>query len=602
MLINGGIPDTEDDIQLARHYRRHFKEAQIAVGFGDEMMLDPVSIRIVHDKLSQLNLSSTTGDPVGDLYEAFIGSSIRGAEGQFFTPQNAGRWLVEAVAPSSGERVVDPACGAGGFLVWAAQYAHGKLALVGIEKDEYLARLARARTFIAGIDATVHCANALSFETNDSSTLEDYIETFDVVLTNPPFGKNIVSVSATVQKLFKLGHRWSKTKEGRYQQSSELTRKVPPQVLFIERIISLLKNGGRAGVVVPESLLSSRSYAHVVEYLRNHAAIRAVIGMPESLFKSSGKGGTHTKTCLLVFEKGKKQTTFFMAEAKWCGNDSRGRIIEKDDLPGIARDYAAIKTRQAMSLGYLVNPSAAKKNVLAPRYHEPAALRAAGHLANTHDMLLIRDLVDQGIIQIDSGDEVGRMAYGTGKIPFVRTSDISGWEIKIDPKHCVSQEIFERYRTKQDVRQNDVLMVRDGTYLIGSCAIITEYDERIVYQSHILKIRCLKPDILAPHLLLALLSSQPVQQQIKSKTFTQDIIDSLGSRISELVLPVSKKIRARKGIEQLVKKVIADRVEARELARVAKSLVVDSKYLGDVDFAKFKVSSNKFQEINSSLS
>jgi type I restriction enzyme M protein len=592
MLRNGGLPDIQDDIQLARDYRRYFKEAQIAVGFTEEMLLDPISIRFVHERLSQINLSNTASDPVGDLFETFIGSSIRGAEGQFFTPQNAGRWLVDAVAPVQGERVIDPACGAGGFLTWAYQHARRKLTLIGIEKDEYLARLARARTYVAGIDATIHCANALSFETDEDTNLQDYLETFDVVLTNPPFGKNIVSVSTMEQQRFELGYRWHKEANGRFQRTSELTRKVPPQVLFIERVVSLLKKGGRAGLIVPESLLSNRSYAHVVDYIREKTAIRAVVGMPESLFKSSGKGGTHTKTCLLILEKGKKQTSFFMAEAKWCGNDSRGRAIEKDDLPKIARDFTASRHGKPISMGYLVDADGVTNNVLAPRYHEPSAQRAAGHLASTHTLVSIRDLIDRDVIRIDSGDEVGKMAYGTGPIPFVRTSDISGWEVKIDPKHCVAADIYERLKQKQDVRANDILLVRDGTYLIGSCTIITKYDERIVYQSHILKIRCLKPSILSPHLLLAVLSSQPVQRQIKSKTFTQDIIDSLGSRVVELVLPISKKESARRKIEQIVKKVIADRVEARELARAAKSLVVEPSFSGDVNLSKLKVSSN----------
>src|SRR5689334_1315219 len=98
-------------------------------------------------------------------------------------------------------------------------------------------------------------------------------------------------------------------------------------------------------------------------------------------------------------------------------------------------------------------------------------------------------------------------------------------------------------------------MVRDGTYLIGSCAIVTEYDEKILYQSHLLKFRVLKPEQLSPFLFLAALSSVPVQRQIKSKTFTQDIIDSLGTRYTEILLPLPKGRVARAEIEALVKKV-----------------------------------------------
>lgn len=572
-----------DDIELSKLYRKYFLPVPGVFDKNDQILLDPIAIRFIDERLSRIDLLASDRDPVGDLYETFIGASIRGAEGQFFTPQNAGRWLVEVVDPVAGERTIDPACGAGGFLVWAAQHTKG-LKLFGIEKDSYLAALARARTAMAGEPANVYCANSLSFESEkDTINSEEFIGEFDVVLANPPFGKNIQSVSAAVQNGFELGRKWKRNKDGSYSETRNLASKAPPQVLFMERILSLLKKGGRAGLVVPESMLGSRSYGHVVQYLRDHSAVRAVVGMPEALFKSSGKGGTHTKTCLLLLEKGTKQRHVFMAEAKWCGHDSRGRPISKDDLPQISDDFAAFRAGKAGAMGYHVAPGAITSNILSPRYHEPTAALVTNHLSKTHDLVSVQTLVDEGVLEIRTGDEVGKMAYGTGTIPFVRTSDISGWEVKIDPKHCVSDEIYNRLKNSQDVKGNDILMVRDGTYLIGSCALVTEYDERIVYQSHIYKIRCTKPARLSPYLLLALLSSDPVQRQIKSKTFTQDIIDSLGNRINEIVLPIPKSKTSRSHIESLVKTVINDRVEARELARKAKLLVVDPKFRGYSD-------------------
>lgn len=567
-----------DDIGLARLYRAHFHPVPGIFSGKDQILLDPVAIRFIDDRLSQIDFFASDRDPVGDLYETFIGAAIRGSEGQFFTPQNAGRWLVEAVSPSSGERVIDPACGAGGFLVWAAQYSKG-LKLFGIEKDNYLAALARARTAMTDTPAKVYCANSLSFDCDDRTFKpKDLIGEFDIVLANPPFGKNIQSVSATEQKSFELGRKWKRDRSGVFEQTPGLATKAPPQVLFVERILSLLKKGGRAGIVVPESMIGSRSYGHVVQYIREHSAVQAIVGMPEALFKSSGKGGTHTKTCLLVLEKKGKQGSVLMAEAKWCGHDSRGRPVPKDDLPQISEDLKAFRARKSVVMSYAVPAAAIKGNILSPRYHEPAAARVTNHLATSHELITVQELVENGVIEIRTGNEVGKLAYGTGPVPFVRTSDISGWEIKIDPKHCVSEELYNELRASQDVRRNDILMVRDGTYLIGSCAIVTEYDERILYQSHIYKIRCIRPDRLSPYLLIASLSSDPVQRQIKAKTFTQDIIDSLGNRINELILPLPKSSRARHDIEGIVRKVIDDRVEARELARKAKALVVDPEF------------------------
>jgi len=589
MLLNGGAPDNQSSEDVASRFQSYSHKLVGIPGKPKRIDLDPDSIAYVNQALKGIDLVSPDADPVGDLYESFIGSAIRGAEGQFFTPQNAAQWLVDIISPAAGEKVIDPACGAGGFLVLAAHKSGNAASLYGIEKDDYLASLAEARMAVLGVPHTkIHSANSLSFEARDRYLkASDFTGQFDVVLTNPPFGKNIVSVSESIQKKFALGHKWKRASTGELRQTAELATKCPPQVLFVERIISLLKAGGRAGIVLPESVLSNRSYAHVVQYLREHGAIRAVVGMPENLFKLSGKGGTHTKTALVFFEKGKPQTHIFMAEAKWCGNDSRGRRIDKDDLPGLADDWTKFEAGEDLQMGFDVPPAAIESNILAPRYHEPAGQLATQHLVDSHDMTTIGDLIKDGVIEVKTGDEIGKLSYGTGTIPFVRTSDISGWEIKIDPKHGVSEEIYQRLKRKQDVRRGDILMVRDGTYLIGSCAIVTEYDEKILYQSHLLKFRVKRPEELSPYLFLAALSSIPVQRQIKSKTFTQDIIDSLGTRYTEILLPIPKSKSHRAEIETLVEKVIIDRIEAREMARKAKILVAPP--LRDVDLAEFEV-------------
>ena len=189
----------------------------------------------------------------------------------------------------------------------------------------------------------------------------------------------------------------------------------------------------------------------------------------------------------------------------------------------------------------------------------------------------VRDLEDREVISIMTGDEVSKESYGTGTIPFIRTSDIANWEIKLDPKQGLSRNIYERYKTKQDVKTNDILMVRDGTYLVGTCAIITEDDEEIVFQSHIYKIRVEKPEELDPLLLLALLSCPLVKGQIFAKRFTQDIIDTLGERIHELLLPIPKSQEDRKKIADDVRKIIDYKKQAKDMIRKVVSSVVPSE-------------------------
>ena len=553
------------------------------------MRLSDEHLRYVEALLEEVDLDNLERDPVGDLYEVFTGAVVRGQEGQFFTPQNAVELLVELVNPRLGEKVIDPACGAGGFLSATARHlaAQGASAdqiasqLFGVDKDNYLAGLAASHLSLVTLSKSqVFCQDSLAWP--DDFELAQQMGTFDVVLANPPFGSRIVAAAPAVLRRFELGHKWTAQKSGGYAKGA-VAENVPPQVLFIERCLKLVRPGGRLGLVVPESLLSGRSYRHVVAYLLRHAKVQAVIGMPESLFKTSGKGGTHTKTCLLVLhkrdetglqsERDAEQDAFvFMAEAQWCGHDSRGKIIAHDDLPSIASKFALWREGKVWHqdhTGYAVPRQELAGEVLAPRYYDPSVAIEMATLRETHDLISVAQLIEDGLIVISTGDEVGKMAYGTGSIPFVRTSDISNWEIKLDPKHGVSEEIYRQYAAKQDVRQGDLLMVRDGTYLIGTCAYITGYDTKILYQSHLYKLRVTDTNRLSPFLLLAMLSSEPVQKQIKAKRFTQDIIDSLGDRIRELVLPFPKNSAHREHITRTVAKAIEDRIEARELARLA---------------------------------
>jgi len=581
-----------DEIAIAKTYRNVFSELKrsLATVFSgdEEILLDPVSIAYVDDLLNQVEVENPLRDPFGDLYEVFAGPTIKGKEGQFFTPQNAVGLLISLVDLQPDERVIDPACGAGSFLSAAAKHMM-KLGMpreeivnhvFGIDKDSYLARLATCRLApLMKTQPNVYCGDSLAWTTETNEELPLEMGNFDVVLANPPFGSKIISASVDVLKGFDLGYKWKfDSKSQRYIKTETLPKNVPPQVLFIERCLSLVRPGGRIGIVIPESLVSGKSYRHVVQYIRERAEIKAVVGMPESLFKTSGKGGTHTKTCLVFLEKaessknGQSKSVVFMAEAKWCGHDSRGRLIEYDDLPEIRKNYSLHTKGRRLEpshLGYAIRQTDLVDNILAPRYYDLEVAAELSALAKTHHLMKVSDLVSSGLLQITTGHEVGKLAYGTGPIPFVRTSDISNWEIKIDPKHRVSEEIFLGLKQKQDVRPGDILMVKDGTYLIGTCAFVTKYDTKIVFQSHLYKLRITNHDRLSPYLLIAVLGSSLVRRQIQAKRLSQDIIDSLGSRIQELVLPIPKAESTRNMITQKVERAINERIEARELTRQA---------------------------------
>lgn len=587
--------------ELAKHVRKLFAEVRDAfpeIYKADaEILLDPTTLQFVMRALD-FSIMDAESDPIGDAFEVFVGSESRGNSGQFFTPRSVTNLLVQALDPQPHETVLDPACGAGGFLasVCAHLLKQGATStdlattlskkLYGIDKDSYLAQLAKAHiSLLTGGHPNIINGDSIALQNGAKGLLEQLPhDGVDIILTNPPFGVRIVAATAEVLKEFDLSKRWVKDpRSGRLEPSGTIQTNVPPQVLFVERCLSLLRPGGRLGMVLPESILSNKSYRHVVEYLMRHSDVKAIIGMPEALFKTSGKGGTHTKTCLLIATKNQSMSegnssTIFMAEAKWCGQDSRARTIPHNDLPEIAsrfKEYKLNDLKAQSNLGFIVDKSKVSGNVLCPRYYDPQAENELAGLKETHTLLCFGWLVDQKYLSISTGDEVGKLAYGTGEIPFIRTSDISNWEIKADAKHGVSREIYESLRVKQDVQPGDLLMVKDGTYLIGTCALVSEADREMLYQSHLYKIRVnANPFGLNPYLLLAVLDSPIVQRQVRSKQFTQDIIDSLGERIKELDLPIPKCEATRTRITSLVKEAVFKRIKARELTKEARECVV----------------------------
>jgi hypothetical protein len=204
-----------------------------------------------------------------------------------------------------------------------------------------------------------------------------------------------------------------------------------------------------------------------------------------------------------------------------------------------------------------------RDRILVPKYYEPSIRRELESLRPNCDLRSFGSLRDEGMIEYHTGDEIGKMAYGTGTIPFIRTTDFSNWEIKHDPKQGVATAIFKEYEAREDVRKNDIFLVRDGTYLVGTSCIITEGDERCLYCGGLYKIRTLKPNDLDPFLLLGLLNSYIVKRQIRTKQFTRDVIDTIGNRIDEVVLPVPKSPKVRLTISAAVRSAIQTRINAR---------------------------------------
>jgi type I restriction enzyme M protein len=316
----------------------------LAVGNGSgELWADLATLRSTVQVLESAVVEDRNADIVGDIFEHVLGRlSTAGQMGQFRTPRHLVQFLVAATMSSAGSTVLDPACGTGGFLIGAQEYAesngHG-LRLVGEEVDQTVSRLARANAVLHGMAPdTIRCRDSLA-EIGDRA---------DVILANPPFAGSIVADRVLP---FRCGTRRT-------------------ELLFLELIERRLRQDGRAGVVVPFGVLTAQNAAAlwVRRRLLHGNRLDAVIELPRGVFRPY----TDVKTALLFWRGGGETDTVLVAQARSDGYslDDRREPVGQNDLPLLASllagqadvadhpDLAAVASLADIEAnGYDLNPS-----------------------------------------------------------------------------------------------------------------------------------------------------------------------------------------------------------------------------------------------------
>ena len=229
-----------------------------------------------------------------------------------------------------------------------------------------------------------------------------------------------------------------------------------------------------------------------------------------------------------------------------------------------------------------------KNNVLLPKYYNPDLDNELDQYVNSDKFIIktLADLEKEKIIKISRGNEVGSENYGTGEIPFVRTSEVANWEITADCTHCLSEDVYLQYKSKQNIEKEDILVVNDGTYLMGRTAMVTDADLKIVIQSHLRRIKILNKEALSPYLLLALLGLEIVQKQIESKSFRQGTISTLGSRLTEVKIPIPIDENIKEEIILNVKSIIDNKENAKLFAQQFKLMNKTENLMGIKNKAK----------------
>lgn len=345
---------------------------------NEEITLSDRALAFIVSELSRYDFARTDVDAKGAAYQEIVGANLRGDRGQYFTPRGAIRLVVNILAPQEHERILDPACGTGGFLVEALNHLltrfrkeknlkagdenteeflslRDRLAhfaahqLFGADFDPFLVRAAQMNVMMAGNAlGQLYHMNSLEFPAGHLPGVKPANEairlgTVDVVMTNPPFGSDIPVTERTILQQYELARRWERQGDG-FVMTPAMKPAVAPEVLFIERCVQWLKPGGRMGIVLPDGILGNPGDEYIRYWILRHCWVLASIDLPVECFIV--EANVNILTSLLFLKKksqqdiqaadlGQKQDyPVFMAVAEKVGFDRRGNTLYKRQPDG----------------------------------------------------------------------------------------------------------------------------------------------------------------------------------------------------------------------------------------------------------------------------
>lgn len=310
---------------------------------NEQINLSPRGIAVVAGELAKYSFLDATVDVKGMAYETIVSNTLKQEAGQFFTPRNIIKCMVEMLDPGENTRVLDPACGSGGFLVMVLDHVRKKIAkemyddlddlhlqekynspeviervkkyaermIFGFDFDPDLKKAARMNMVMAGDGhANVFNINSLEYpkgdkedvpkvnqrieysirETGDSGfdpdcqSLNNALGKFDMVFTNPPFGSK-VPVDLSISQDYDLGRNWSRTDAGAFVASSDRPNSSEaPEVLFIEQCCKFLKPDGKLAIVLPDGILGNPDRESTRYWILQHFKLLASVDLPVEAF------------------------------------------------------------------------------------------------------------------------------------------------------------------------------------------------------------------------------------------------------------------------------------------------------------------------------
>jgi len=256
------------------------------------------------DKIHEISAETVDPTHVFTLSQVYEGLLLKMGEkgndgGQFFTPREIIRIMVQVIDPRIGETIYDPGCGTGGFFAQAFEYMNGvnnekitspeyletlkQRTFYGREKDNTIYPVGLANLILHGLDEPhIWHGNALTGAETYGGLFTDAPTLFNVILMNPPFGG----------------------KEGKEAQTRFAYKTGATQVLFLQHVVASLTPGGRCGMVIDEGVLfrtNETAFVQTKRKLLDDCDLWCIVSLPPGTFVNAGAG---VKANLLFFTKG----------------------------------------------------------------------------------------------------------------------------------------------------------------------------------------------------------------------------------------------------------------------------------------------------------
>ncbi|MBR7743744.1 N-6 DNA methylase [Phycicoccus sp. BSK3Z-2] len=298
-----GTKIREEFDQMVNQREEVFREEQ-----SPQLLLDDHTIKEIVFAWSGWNLVGVGAEAVSSAFQVFRRANLKAGEGQYFTPARVVEAAVRVMDIQPTDKIIDPACGTGGFLIEAFRDINERIGneaavtkwanrqVFGVDKDSINVKLARAMMLVLGDGSThIHIGDSLREDrwSSDYPYLSPALRdgAFTVVLTNPPFGRRL-RLSARECELNHYSISWAAGKEQRYVD-------LELGLVFLERSYRLLAPGGRVGIILPETYFFSPTYAWLHEWMQSRFIVRGLVNVPMEAFQ----GFCRAKTNLYIFEK-----------------------------------------------------------------------------------------------------------------------------------------------------------------------------------------------------------------------------------------------------------------------------------------------------------